>query len=246
VTKNTKVCIIAAGPTWAEAPFHDKTFDFWGLNAFHRIHKDEHFTGWFQIHQPGHGEGHIDDEDHQVWLKEKHPFPIYMVKKFEEYPASVAYPIDKVQKSYCPRPLLKYFTNTVDYMVCMAMHLDYKEIRMFGTDFISDQDEEYLRMRQSLEYYMGVARGLGIKIVLPEDCALLRAEYTYGFSPKPWSTENAVKRIGNYRNKLIEEQTEEFKKYGDHKAAFHRTQGAVSAYDQMLLELRLRKRGLPL
>ncbi len=243
---NEKVCIIASGPTWKQTPFHDNTFDFWGLNAFHRIHKDEHFTGWFQIHQPGFGEGHIDDEDHVHWLKEKHPFPIYMVKQFEEYPASVAYPIDKVTKDYCPRSNVKYFTNTVDYMVCLAMHQGHKEIRMYGTDLISDQDDEYQKMRQSLEYYLGVAKGLGIKIVLPEDCALLRAEYTYGFTPKPWSTDNAIKRISVYRKQLLDEQTEEFRLYGEHKAAFNRTQGAIGAYDQVLKELHMKKRGMPL
>jgi len=246
-----KVAIIAMGPSRALAPYEDPSFDFWGLNAFHRVEPAVvgFFTAWFQIHQPGSDEGHIDDPDHIMWLKEVHHFPIYMVEKFDEYPSSVAYPFDDAVKELGPldpkgaaRP---YFTNSVDYMVALAIMQNYKEIRMFGTDFVADGDDDYLKRRQSLEYYCGIARGRGIKVVIPRTCALLKAEYVYGFQPKLRDNDDTIKELLGMRDRIEEGRQKSSIDYMNSKAAVDKADGAIRILDEVVFQLRHRKRGLP-
>ena len=238
-----KVAIIAAGPTWLEVPFEDPTFEFWGINAAHRMYAAHTSSRWFQIHLPGSAEGHIDDPDHIAWLKESHNFPIYMTKSYPEYPSSVAYPFDKVVKSCCPDSG-PYFTNTVDYMVTLAILEEVEEIHMFGTDFISDEDNDYYKRRQSLEHYCGLAKGRNIKVVIPDDCALLKAEYIYGFNKKPRDNADTIKRLQGLRTKIGAGRNNAQENYLSEKAKMDRAEGALGMLDQITHELSMRKRGV--
>lgn len=239
-----KVAIVASGPTWIETPFEDPTFEIWALNAFHRMEGINGVTRSFQLHLPGSGEGHIDEIDHVVWLKESHNIPIYMIKSYPDYPSSVAYPFAEVVKLCCPASG-PYFTNTVDYMVTLAILEEFKEIHMFGTDFIADEDDDYYKRRQSLEYYCGLAKGMGIKVVIPDNCALLKAEYVYGFTKKPRDNSDTIKRLQALISKINQSRTEAQEKYFKEKTKMDRADGAMSAFNQITHELSGRKRGLP-
>jgi hypothetical protein len=244
VRKADKVAIIAAGPTWRESPFGNPAFEVWGLNAFHRIHNHRFFTRWFQIHQPGSGEGHIDDPDHIMWLKEAHSFPIYTVRKLDEYPSSVPYPYDEVVKKFCPSTG-PYFTNSVDYMVTMAMLEGFPEIYVYGTDFISDGDDDYFKRRQSLEYYCGRADGMGLKVIVPDDCALLRAEDVYGFHKKRHDNDDTIKNLAKLRDKITDGRKAAVSKFAHAKTECDRADGSLEMINEIIFHLRMRKRGLP-
>jgi hypothetical protein len=241
--KAKKVCIVGAGPTWRVTPWGDPTYEFWGINAFHRMKDPENYDRWFQIHLPGSGEGHIDDKDHKVFL-EKRKWPIYMVRKFPEYPGSLAFPFWEVVDRCCPqhRP---YFTNTIDFLVCMAIMEGFEEIALFGVDFISDIDDEYYKMRQSLEYYLGRADEAGIRLNIPPDSALLKTDRVYGFEPRRRDTAAIIERLRGLADKMKADEVQAFEKYNDQKAVFHRMQGACSIIDRISFMLRMRDRGLP-
>lgn len=253
-----KVAIIGAGYSWTQAPFGDKSFEFWGLNAFWRFKPEDKtpeewegfFSRWFQIHQPGSEEGHIDEETNVEWLK-KRKGPIYMVRRFDEYPGSTAFPIDEVADKYGPRDGSsprgrRYFTSTIDYMLGLALLLEFPEIHCFGIDLISDTDGEYQTQRQSLEYYLGLAQGLGRKVVLPDKCALLRADNLYGFERQPESVNNLIRHMSDTNSTYAREQEKYFQVYNEAKANFHRAQGAQRATQNYIQELRCRQRGLPI
>lgn len=239
------------GPSRAEVPYDDPSFDFWTLNAFHRVEPAAVglVTAWFQIHQPGSGEGHIDDPDHIMWLKEKHNFPIYMVRKFERYPSSVAYPFGEIVQEFGPRDPQgnprPYFTNSVDYMVALAIYMNYREIHLFGTDFVADGDDDYFKRRQSLEYYCGIAMGRGVKVVIPHTCALLRAEYVYGFVAKPRDNDDTIKELISLRASIMKKRNEAMEQQMKYKSDCDRADGAVGMIDEIVFQLRHRKRGLP-
>jgi len=241
--KADKVCIIGSGPTRGKAPWGDPTFEFWGINAFHRMKDPEMFDRWFQLHLPGTGEGHIDDRDHKVFL-EKRKWPIYMVRKFEEYPGSLAYPFWQVVDRCCHegRP---YFTNTIDFLVCLAWVEGFDEIALYGVDFISDIDDEYYKMRQSLEYYLGRIEESGVKLTIPADSALLKTDRVYGFEPRRKDTAAILQRIGYLEDKMAKEKNVAYDKYNDAKAEFHRMQGAQTILQRMRFLLSMRDRGLP-
>ncbi len=246
--KAKKICMVGAGPTWRATPWNDPTYEFWGINAFHRMKDPEHYDRWFQIHLPGSGEGHIDDKDHKVFL-EKRKWPIYMVRKFEEYPGSLAYPFWQVVDRCCPhqRP---YFTNTIDFLVCLAILEAEKPpktevIALYGIDFISDIDDEYYKMRQSLEYYLGRAEEMGIRLEIPADSALLKTDRVYGYEPRRRDTAAIIQRLNVLQDKLKADEVKAFDRYNDAKAEFHRHQGACSVIDRARFMIRMRDRGLP-
>ena len=239
-----KVAIVASGPTWTEAPFDDPSFEFWALNAAHRMFSYTAATRWFQPHLPGSGEGHIDDIDHIAWLKESHNFPIYMIKSYPDYPASIAYPFDKVVELCCPESG-PYFTNTVDYMVALAILEEFKEIHLFGTDFIADEDDDYYKRRQSLEYYCGLAKGKNIRVVIADGCALLKSEYVYGYTKKPRDNDETIKKLLGIKAKIGEGRLAAQNRYLNEKAKVDRADGAIGVLGQITQELRMRKRGLP-
>lgn len=241
--KADKVCIIGAGPTWRTAPWGDPTYEFWGINAFHRMKDPENYDRWFQLHLPGSGEGHIDDKDHKVFL-EKRKWPIYMVRKFKEYPGSLAFPFWEVVDRCCPahRP---YFTNTIDFLVCLAILERFDTIALYGVDFISDIDDEYYKMRQSLEYYLGRAIEAGILLEIPADSALLKTDRVYGFEPRRRDTAAIIQRLSGLQDKMKADEVKAFDRAQDARAEFHRHQGACSVIDRIRFMLNMRDRGLP-
>ena len=252
-----KVAIVGAGYSWKQTPFGDKDIEIWGLNAFWRFRPppvsvedwEGYFSRWFQIHLPGSNEGHIDDKDNLEWLKDRKG-PIYMVRRYEEWPGSEEYPIDEVADKFGPTnggPRgRRYFTSTIDYMIGLALLLGFPEIHCFGIDLISDTDNEYQAQRQSLEYYMGKAEGLGRKIFLPEGSAMLRSDHVYGFERQPEGINNLIRHMEGRMGAIAKEQDKHFSAYNEDKANYHRAQGAQSALQAMTRELRCRQRGLPI
>ena len=156
-----RVAIIGAGYSWKQAPFENQDFEVWGLNAFWRFKPPQAspedwercFSRWFQLHLPGSNEGHIDDKDNLEWLKKRRG-PIYTVRRFEEWPGSEAYPIDEVADKFGPTNGgargRRYFTSTIDYMIGLALLLEFPDIYLYGIDLISDTGNEYQDQRQSL------------------------------------------------------------------------------------------------
>ncbi len=252
-----KVAILGAGLSWRQAPFGDPSFEMWGVNAFWRFRPKDvtpenwegYFSRWFQIHQPGSGEGHIDDPDNVEWMKRRKG-PIYMIRPLEEYPGSVAYPIDEVADRFGPRrggPRgERYFTSTIDYMAGLALLLGFPEIHTFGIDLISDTDDEYRNQRQSIEFYLGKGEGMGVKVVTPPGCALMRSDHVYGFERQPMGVNNLISHFGDLMKGLDQDQQKFFDLYNENKAEYHRAQGAQRALQSVREQLSALRRGTPL
>ena len=175
---------------------------------------------------------------------------MYMIRRMEEYPASVAFPIDEVADGFGPRrggPRgQRYFTSTIDYMLGLALLLGFPEIHPFGIDLISDTDNEYQDQRHSMEFYLGKAEGLGRKVITTQDSALMRSDHIYGFERQPQGINNLITHLGFQKKKLEEEQQKQFDKYKEHMAEYHRLQGAQRALEKVREELAALRRGRPL
>ncbi len=131
--------------------------------------------------------------DYLDWLK-KQPGPedpkhcsIYMQDHFPEIPASVKLPREELNAWFAERGgkvpgrfAADYYTSTVSYMLALAIMQGRPEIRVYGVDLL--QDEEYGYQRAGCEYLIGFARGMGIPVFVPEQSAICKANYTYGFS----------------------------------------------------------------
>lgn len=169
------VYIVGFAASWKETPWDDPNAHFWGMNALHKVAADKHWDAWFQLHDIDATHPN-DKEEHLDWLKGQE-FPVWMwAEQIEKYPLpnAVPFPRDFITDKYG-----RYFTNTVSWMMALAIEQGYKKIGIYGVDMA--QDSEYSHQRPSCEYFIGVARGLGIDVEIPRTSDLLKNPFLYGF-----------------------------------------------------------------
>ncbi|GAG02223.1 unnamed protein product, partial [marine sediment metagenome] len=186
-TNNKIVCIVATGYAWDDCVFGNSNKDYWTLNnMYHTNVSPESFDEWFQLHRPGSHEGHIDDEPMRTFLATKWKKPCWVQKDWGaelQVLNPYVYPIDEVIKEYCPKDVngisYPYFTNSVDYMICLALLRGYEELHLHGVEFISPVDDEYFKMRQSINFYLGQAMKMDRKVVIQPTSSMLRSDFWY-------------------------------------------------------------------
>lgn len=181
IPRKEKVAIIGCAVTTkdlAKRLFDDPSWEFWGVNTLYLI-LPELFEGektirWFQIHHLQHVIDQKKDYTHLDWLKAQTRIPIYMIEHNPEVPMSIPYPKTEVMQKYG-----RYFTNTLSWMIALAMYEGMKEIHLYGVEMALS--EEYATQRPSIEYYVGLARGMGITVFVPQESNILKNTTLYGF-----------------------------------------------------------------
>lgn len=198
-----KLCIVGCSNSRTHAPWDDPEAEFMGVNNLFLSEPNRPWASWSEIHyidkdEKGNfrrrGSREFRGQDVNDYLKclanlkdgNGNPIPIYMQKKWDEVPNSVEYPIQKVLSTFGD-----YFTNSISYMIALGL-LNSKafggtieEINISGVDMaVSSKlllQDEYSHQRPSCEYMIGVARGLGIRVVLPDTSDLLKTRFLYGY-----------------------------------------------------------------
>jgi hypothetical protein len=101
--------------------------------------------------------------------------PLIAPYKYEEIPLSEPFPLTEcVEKFGQP-----YFSNTIAYMIAYALLKDAKEIELFGVNQAGSH--EYIEERPSVEYWLGMAVGMGTKVTINgKDSQLLKYKGRYG------------------------------------------------------------------
>lgn len=167
------------------APYRDESWEIWGMNnAYGWMPRANR---WFEMHDrwkfpQAWGEDH---------LKKLQNFecPVYCVEKYEDIGPAVRYPIeDATRISGLDYP---YFTNSVSFMLALAILEKFTHISVYGCEMLLDS--EYAYQRPNLEFWVTLARERGIKVFLPPQSGLMRANYVYGYEARP--EEGAVKRF---------------------------------------------------
>jgi hypothetical protein len=169
------VYIVGFAPSWSDTPWDDPEAHYWGMNALHKIADDKRWNAWFQLHDIDATHPN-DKQEHLAWLASQE-FPVWMwQEQITKYPLpnAVPYPREVVVAEYG-----RYFTNTVSWMIVMAIMQGFKKIGIYGVDMA--QDSEYAQQRPSCEYFIGIARGLGIEVELPRTSDLLKNPFLYGY-----------------------------------------------------------------
>ena len=202
--RRKKVAIVGCADSKNEAPFADDEFEIWGVNNLYPLieaHKDRY--RWFEIHE-------ITKEDNILMRRHDPIFrgqnvgeyvaqlgqwaneincPVYMQKVWPEVPTSMVYPLKAMIEKYG-----NYFTNSISYMLALAIHEGFEEIHVYGVDMAVDT--EYHHQRPSCEYFLGLAQGMGIKTYIPDTADLLKVRFLYGFDePKETKWEKKCKSI---------------------------------------------------
>lgn len=202
-----KVCIVGYSPkSRDDAPYGDSSFEFWGLNNLYTVLPDKHWDRWFDMHPEGLIEANNKNvsEDHLEWLAREHDFPIYMLRRFEQFPSSVPYPIHDVQahmvKDWGFEPgEEKLFHSGVVYPVALALHEGVDEIHLYGIDMVLE--EEYGYQRPNMELWVGVARnqpaknGGKVRVIVGDNCAILKGPGLYGYDSEAFELPLRLERF---------------------------------------------------
>lgn len=189
-----KVAIVGCSDTKTLAPYDDKSWDIWAMNnAFGHVKRP---AAWFEIHP-------IKFEGGQYWRRKlirpgvfewskefrgqemmaylegiaKLDCTVYMRQHWDIVPKSVPYPLEEITAKFG-----RYFTNSVSYMIALAILQGYREIGCWGVDMATAT--EYGPQRPSCEFFLGIAAGLGIKITIPKQADLLKTKFLYGFEER--------------------------------------------------------------
>jgi hypothetical protein len=115
--------------------------------------------------------------------------PLYTAREYERFPHATAYPLEWVVRETGSA----YLTNSVPFMLAMAIALGAKRIGIYGCDYAYGGDKVE-RGRACLEYWCGYARAKGIDIYVPPSSSLLEggAPRVYGY----WSEDVHILRDG--------------------------------------------------
>ena len=182
-----KVAIIGtAEPHWRAAPFHDKSWEIWTCGGVFQSapRTDRHF----EIHAKSEtckGWGGSAQQEAEAratywaWLAERGPAAV-LQKSTNDAPNASVYPLESVLEAFSDG----YFTNSISYMIALALLEGVDEIGLWGIDMALSGDglaDEYGLQRPSVEFYLGIACGRGITVHLPPETTLLKARKLYGF-----------------------------------------------------------------
>ena len=177
-----KVAIIGTAIGFEAAPFHDESWEIWGLSRIYLT--VPRWTRWFELHKPEDlcktwEPGNLAAEaaarsTYTGWLEDAHEKGrVYSREGAIEN--TEAFPFEELVEAF-PRG---YFTNTIAWLTAYAIHIGATEIALWGVDMALDT--EFGTQRPSCEYWLGVAEGRGIKITIPESSDLLKCRSMYAY-----------------------------------------------------------------
>ena len=180
-----KVAIVGFAGTKDMAPYNDPEWKIWSVNNLYKF--IPHTDRIFQMHS----RASLEQEHHEVPSKEHLEFlqqtqiPVYMQQHYEDIPASVPYPLKEMVEEFgIPRfssdtQKDAYFTNSISFMLALAIYEGFEDIGVYGVDMAVLL--EYGEQRPSCEYYIGIAVGRGIRVILPTESDLLKTRFVYGY-----------------------------------------------------------------
>ena len=175
--KPTAVAIYGFTDHKNQGPLGVPGWENWGLNELYRYMPLDKFSRWFELHPRSDFEKPKEqggDPEHIATLK-TFPIPVYMTAHHDDIPPSVPLPRAFIEAGIGDR----YVTSTPAWMLALAIAEGFKTIGLFGIDMA--QDIEYNDQRPCVEYLVGLARGRGIKVIIPKTSDICKAVAQYGF-----------------------------------------------------------------
>lgn len=172
MAEDRRVALVGKAPaSIPRTPFDDEDVEIWSLSDNYR--NLPRWDRWFELHDVDYHREH--HPDHWEFLLQDHGKPLYLLGPHAAIPHATVYPRDEVLQRFPPG----YFTNSISYMIALAIMEGFTEIGIYGVDMA--QHDEYAHQRPSCEWMIGFAQGMGIKVVVPEESDLLKCRKLYGY-----------------------------------------------------------------
>ncbi len=167
------------------APFDDPTWDIWACSPCYDVNKKTfcelpRINRFFELHRLDGEElrGKLNEQElveYHAWLKQIAKDGCTVVtQKADDIEGGIAYPLAEVTMKFG-----RYITNTISYMIAAAILEGATKIGIYGVDMAAS--EEYGSQRPSCEFWIGLATGLGIEVIIPETSDLMKARQLYAF-----------------------------------------------------------------
>ncbi len=203
-----RCAILGTAPTWKLCPWTDPTLDIFGLNdawvlGYQRVNAwfDLHPISAFAYYERGKSIDprtvpagtYLRPNGHLEWLASQ-TMPVYLQQAKPEWKHSVTFPKDEVLafwSQFWPWRVTRkgvvlqgsdYEVSSPAWMFMWAVMQGYTEIHIYGIHLATEW--EYLQQRPNLEFLIGVAAGLGVKVVLPDVVPICKSGFQYGYQPK--------------------------------------------------------------
>lgn len=238
-----KICLLGFADSRSQAPFADESWEIWGVNDvyFHVPRVDRSF----ELHDLGELMTRRNPGYHEHLKTTK--VPTYMWERHEEWPASVAMPKDELIRTFGT-----YFTNSVSWMVALAIYeltqevelpngqkarvpLPGSEICLFGIDMA--HQTEYAAQRPSVEYFVGLARGMGIPVHIPDNSDICKSLSLYGIettAPFRKRIKGKLEHLRQEKIKLLGQQQQLAAQAQMVDAQIQQIRGAMNQLDYVL------------
>jgi len=187
-----KIAILGTAPSSMElAPFQDHSWAIWACSpGAYSICAKNRSDVWFEPHRwlptpPGKygapGTKPWFSPEFATFLKD-HKGPVFMSEVQPDIPSSVRIPFEALIEKYGPY----FWTSTIAYMLAIAIDTlqeraqrgEQVAIGLWGVDMSANEEWSY--QRPACQHFIGLAKSLGIQIVLPAETDLMRPPTMYG------------------------------------------------------------------
>ena len=209
-----RCAIVGTAQSWTKTPWDDPGMVIKTLNDGYTLgipRTSEHYDlhpfdkMWFRpIGKTVFKEGDIPEgvyvrpEGHLEWLKERaKTIPVWLqAEPPDGWPVNAKrFPFEQVAQWLKARPDQEsYIASSPILMLAHAVLEGYTEIHIYGIHLATQG--EYIKQRPNFEWALGKAEALGINIVIPPECPLLKHTHVYGYEQEPQRPDaEALKRL---------------------------------------------------
>ena len=161
------ITICAMGATRIQCPFDTET---WACNMgyFQIFEMGGHFSKIFLTHtqvRDVNGKPAFNWDDFNKLAEAG--IEVYNTHKVKGLNSKM-YPFKRLVKKFNT----EYFSNTIAYQIAFAIDQGYKMIHIYGCDMMTRQ--EYAWEKGGIEYWLGVAHGMGVETTIADGSSLLK------------------------------------------------------------------------
>lgn len=221
-----KLAIIGGSPSASQAPYNDDEFELWGLG--NQADRHPRIDRLFEIHD------NLSEHpaEYPKWLAGL-GVPLVVSDKFPIQADHIeTYPEAEVDDLFIP----DYLTSSPAYMLAYAILQGYEVIHFYGIDMAVD-DHEYYKQRPCFEAWCGYAKGLGIELVFPEKCPVLKSKYKEG---RDWNNAN----LGAFNEQaLLALAAQHRAKIEQYERLIHTHSGSMQTYERLAKVARAHEAG---
>lgn len=197
-----RVAIIGTAPTWRLTPWDDPTLKIHALNDMHVLNLPR-ADAWYDLHpidkmffRPADKKTFAGDvpagyfvrpTNHLEWLR-KQTIPVYVQDAAAlGSPSARTFPRAEIEAKFG-----RSFASSPAWMIAHALYEGVTELHIYGIHLATEW--EYQKQKPNMTFLLGLAAGLGVKVVLPRGCPLLAESHQYAYEEDPDTPKVALQR----------------------------------------------------